>query len=113
MTANSATWTRGATSSCGGRWRRSTTTGCAGRPGCVRAYIGKACGHSTAQISRLIRQQVETGAIVDRQPLGPQGAPEPDGEPGFLQVDTVHLGDRDGRKGCTSWTSDRLRSAVT
>ena len=35
--------------------------------GCVRAYIGKACGFSAAQISRLIRQQAETGAVVDRR----------------------------------------------
>ena len=26
-------------------------------------------------------------------------APEPNGRPGFVRVDTVHLGDRDGRKG--------------
>ena len=152
--------------------------------GCVRAYIGKACGFSAAQISRLIRQQAETGAVVDRRArnsgrpfeqvyapadirllaevdeafggmsglatceilrrardvhdarferladvsrshlynlratrtyrtkrttwektrpspvaIGVRKAPEPNGRPGFLRVDTVHLGDRDGRKG--------------
>ena len=153
--------------------------------GCVRAYIGKACGFSAAQISRLIRQQAETGAVVDRRArnsgrpfetvyaaadirllaevdeafggmsglatceilrrardvhgdarferladvsrshlynlratrtyrtkrttwaktrpspvaIGVRKAPEPNGQPGFLRVDTVHLGDRDGRKG--------------
>ena len=35
--------------------------------GCVRAYIGKARGFSAAQISRLIRQQAETGAVADRR----------------------------------------------
>ena len=153
--------------------------------GCVRAYIGKACGFSAAQISRLIRQQAETGAVADRRArnsgrpfetvyaaadirllaevdeafggmsglatceilrrardvhgdarferladvsrshlynlratrtyrtkrttwertrpspvaIGVRKAPEPNGQPGFLRVDTVHLGDRDGRKG--------------
>ena len=27
-------------------------------------------------------------------------APEPTGRPGFVRVDTVHLGDKDGRKAC-------------
>ena len=153
--------------------------------GCLRAYLGKACGFSPAQISRLIRQQVETGVVEDRRArnsgrpfetrytpadirllaevdeafggmsglatceilrrardvhgdarferladvsrshlynlratrtyrtkrttwaktrpspvaIGVRKAPEPNGQPGFLRVDTVHLGDRDGRKG--------------
>ena len=33
----------------------------------VRAYIGKVCGFSPAQISRLLRQQAETGAVEDRR----------------------------------------------
>ena len=153
--------------------------------GCVRAYIGKACGFSAAQISRLIRQQAETGAVVDRRArnsgrpfetvyaaadirllaevdeafggmsglatceilrrardvhgdarferladvsrshlynlratrtyrtkrttwaktrpspvaIGVRKAPEPNGQPGFLRVDTVHLGDRGRAQG--------------
>ena len=153
--------------------------------GCVRAYIRKVCGFSPAQITRLIRQQAETGAVEDRRGrnsgrpfetvygpadirllaevdeafMGMSGlatceilrrqfevhgdarferlaglsrshlynlratrtyrtkrttwnrtrpspvaiavrkAPEPNGRPGFLRVDTVHLGDKDGRKG--------------
>ena len=35
--------------------------------GCVRAYIGKACGVSLAQTSRLVRQQAETGVVADRR----------------------------------------------
>ena len=35
--------------------------------GCVRAYIGKACGVSPAQTSRLVRQQAETGVVADRR----------------------------------------------
>ena len=35
--------------------------------GCVRAYIGKVCGFSAAQTTRLIRQQAETGVVVDRR----------------------------------------------
>ena len=153
--------------------------------GCARAYIRKACGLSPAQITRLIRQQAETGAVEDRRGrnsgrpfetvYGPadirllaevdeafegmsglatceilrrqfavhgdvrferlaglsrshlynlrasrtyrtkrttwektrpspaaiavRKAPEPNGRPGFLRVDTVHTGDKDGRKG--------------
>ncbi len=40
--------------------------GRAGR-GCVRAYIGKAYGYSPAPVTRLIWQQAETGAVVDRR----------------------------------------------
>ncbi len=153
--------------------------------GRVRAYIGKACGFSPARISRLIRQQAETGVVADRRArnsgrpfetvytpadirllaevdeafggmsglatceilrrqfevhgdarferladvsrshvynlrasrtcrtrrttwektrpspvaIGVRKAPEPNGRPGFPRVDTVHMGDRDGRKG--------------
>ena len=35
--------------------------------GLVRAYIRKVCGFSPAQITRLIRQQAETGAVEDRR----------------------------------------------
>ena len=31
--------------------------------------------------------------------VGLRKAPEPDGQPGFLRVDTVHQGDRNGVKG--------------
>ena len=153
--------------------------------GCVRAYLGKVCGFSPAQITRLIRQQVDTGVVEDRRArnsgrsfervytaadirlvadmdeafggmsglatcellrrafevhgdrsferlarlsrshlynlrasrtyrtkrmrwektraspvaIAVRKAPEPNGRPGFVRVDTVHLGDRDGRKG--------------
>ena len=33
----------------------------------VRAYIGKVCGFSPAQTSRLLRQHAETGAVEDRR----------------------------------------------
>jgi transposase InsO family protein len=32
-------------------------------------------------------------------PIGQRRKPQPRGEPGFLRIDTVHQGDRDGRKG--------------
>ena len=35
--------------------------------GCGRAYIGKVCEFSPAQISRLLRQQAETGVVEDRR----------------------------------------------
>ena len=153
--------------------------------GCVRAYIGKVCGFSPAQITRLVRQQAQTGVVEDRRvrnsgrafervytlpdirllaevdeafggmsalatcevlrrefevhgdarferlaglsrshvynlrasrtyrtkrtrrektrpspvAIAVRKAPEPTGRPGFVRVDTVHLGDKDGRKG--------------
>ena len=148
---------------------------------CGRAYVGKMCGFSPAQIGRLLRQQAETGVVEDRRvrnsgrpfetvytpadirllavadeafggmsglatceilrhefevhgdarferlagisrlhvynlcasrsyrtrrttwdipvAVAVRKAPEPNGRPGFLRVDTVHLGDKDGRKG--------------
>ena len=35
--------------------------------GRVRAYIGEVCGFSPAQITGLVRQQAETGAVEDRR----------------------------------------------
>ena len=153
--------------------------------GIVRVCIGKVCGFSPAQISRLLRQQAETGVVEDRRgrnsgrafatvytpadirllavvdgayggmsalatreiprrehevhgdarferlagvsrshtynlrasrayrtkrttwektrpspvAVAVRKAPEPNGRPGFLRVDTVHLGDKYGRKG--------------
>ena len=153
--------------------------------GCVRAYIGKVCGFSPAQITRLVRQQAQTGVVEDRRTrnsgrafervytmsdirllaevdeafggmsalatcevlrrefevhgdprferlaglsrshlynlrasrtyrtkrmvwdntrpspvaIAVRKAPQPNGRPGFVRVDTVHLGDKDARKG--------------
>jgi len=36
--------------------------------------------------------------------IGERRAPRPEGRAGFLRVDTVHQGDRDGVKGCTTST---------
>lgn len=39
--------------------------------------------------------------------IGERRTPEPQGRPGYLRVDTVHQGDRDGVRGCitsTRWT---------
>ena len=32
-------------------------------------------------------------------PIGERRCPKPEGQPGYLRVDTVHQGDRDGKKG--------------
>lgn len=46
-----------------------------------------------------------TGRLTFRKPrptpvaIGFRRKPRPDGKPGFLSVNTVHLGDRDGEKG--------------
>ena len=48
--------------------------------------------------------------------IGLRQAPEPEGRPGHVRVDTVHQGDRDGVKGIyliNLVETDRLRSAVT
>ena len=35
--------------------------------------------------------------------IGERRRPDPQGQPGFLRVDTVHQGDRDGVKGAMPW----------
>ena len=160
---------------------------CLGRAerGLIRRYIGKVCGFSASQITRLIRQQAQTGRVEDRREwnsgrrferryrfndirllaevdeafgqmsglatcevlrreyrvhkdsrfvrlatlsrshlynlrrsrtyqskrrvwsktrgssaaIAVRKAPEPNGRPGYIRVDTVHQGDQDGRKG--------------
>ena len=43
--------------------------------------------------------------------IGVRKAPEPNGRPGFPRVDTVHMGDRDGRKGvCVVNVVDEVRA---
>ena len=51
--------------------------------------------------SRTYRTQrtVVTGTKATSVSVGARRAPQPDGRPGFLRVDTVHQGDRDGAKG--------------
>ncbi|MYA12331.1 MAG: integrase, partial [Gemmatimonadetes bacterium] len=49
------------------------------------------------------RREYRTGRLTFRKtrptpvPFGVRRKPRPDGQPGFLRVDTVHLGDRGGR----------------
>ena len=48
--------------------------------------------------------------------IGERRRPDPGGKPGYLRVDTVHQGDRNGVKGVYDinlYRPDRLRSAVT
>lgn len=35
--------------------------------GLIRRYIGKVCGFSVSQVTRLIRQQAQTGRVEDRR----------------------------------------------
>ncbi len=51
--------------------------------------------------SRTYRRQrtVVEGTRATTVAVGERRAPQPDGRPGFLRVDTVHQGDRDGAKG--------------
>ena len=50
-------------------------------------------------------REYRTGRLTFRKtrptpvPIGIRRKPQPDGQPGFLRVDTVHLGDRGGNKG--------------
>ena len=43
-----------------------TRLGRTGR-GCARAQLGKVCGFSPAQITPLVRQQMDTGGVEDRR----------------------------------------------
>jgi transposase InsO family protein len=61
---------------------------------------------SVAQIYRLRRSagyrkqhMVYQGTRAVRVAIGERRAPQPQGQPGYLRVDTVHQGDRDGVKG--------------
>ena len=45
------------------------------------------------------RRTVVEGTKATTVSVGERRAPQPDGMPGFLRVDTVHQGDRDGAKG--------------
>ena len=106
--------------------------------GSIRAYLMKMTGKSESQVTRLIRQYLDTGRIRDRRgavdhafhrryakadigllaevdealdqltfkktrgtgvSIGERRKPKPKGRPGFLRVDTVHQGDKDGEKG--------------
>jgi len=53
---------------------------------------------------RTTRSYVQNALTVEKTqsvnvPIGIRRKPEPNGEPGFIRVDTVHQGDRDGKKG--------------
>lgn len=53
---------------------------------------------------RTTRSYVQNALTVEKTksvnvPIGIRRKPEPNGEPGFIRVDTVHQGDKDGRKG--------------
>lgn len=61
---------------------------------------------SVAQLYRLRRTRTYRARRVVYQPtrptpvaIGERRRPQPDGRPGYLRVDTVHQGDRDGDKG--------------
>ena len=62
------------------------------------------------------RRTTVEGTKATTVSVGERRAPQPDGLPGFLRVDTVHQGDRDGAKGVyliNLVETDRLRSAAT
>jgi transposase InsO family protein len=61
---------------------------------------------SVAHLYRLRRSRTYRRQRMDYQPtrptavsIGERRAPRPEGRPGYLRVDTVHQGDRDGAKG--------------
>jgi len=62
------------------------------------------CGISVAQIYNLRRHKsyggkrfIPTRPVVSR--IGERTKPQPQGQPGYIRIDTVHQGDREGRKG--------------
>ena len=69
-------------------------------------------GSATYRARRNARSKTRSAAVD----IGLRQAPEPQGLPGHVRVDTVHQGDRDGVKGLyliNLVDTDRLRSAVT
>lgn len=68
--------------------------------------FGQLAGLSVAQLYRLRQSSTYRKRRVAYQPtrpvqvaIGERRRPEPDNRPGYLRVDTVHQGDRDGVKG--------------
>lgn len=66
--------------------------------------FNKICGISVAQIYNLRRSKnYKTKRYTRTRPaiarIGEREKPQPQGQPGFIRVDTVHQGDREGRKG--------------
>ena len=105
--------TRPPTSNCWRRWTRPTFSGPATRKILEREYqqyqqreYERLAGISVAQIYRLRRRSAYrqrrlhfTKTRPTAVSIGERRRPDPQGQPGFLRVDTVHQGDRDGVKG--------------
>ena len=91
--------------------------------GVLRRFLAKSTGLSLPQVERLIRQYRDTGKVRDRRIANSgrafprrylagdirllaevdeaYGQPQPDGQPGYTRVDTVH-----------AWTSSTLATAT-
>ncbi len=63
--------------------------------GISASHIYNLRGSRTYRTQRTVVQGTKSSAVT----VGERRAPQPDGRPGFLRVDTVHQGDRDGAKG--------------
>ena len=63
--------------------------------GISASHIYNLRGSRTYRTQRTVVEGTKATAVA----FGERRAPQPDGLPGFLRVDTVHQGDRDGAKG--------------
>ena len=63
--------------------------------GISASHIYNLRGSRTYRTQRTVVEGTKATAVA----VGERRAPQPDGLPGFLRVDTVHQGDRDGAKG--------------
>ena len=64
-------------------------------PGISASHIHNLRGSRTYRTVRTVVEGTKASAVS----VGVRRAPQPQGMPGFLRVDTVHQGDRDGAKG--------------
>ena len=64
-------------------------------PGLSRSHLYHLRASRTYRMKRTRREKTRASPVA----IAVRKASEPNGRPGFVRVDTVHLGDRDGRKG--------------
>ncbi len=66
--------------------------------GVINAFLRKISGYSRQQLTRLVRQhETPCGQAVKK--LCERRKPKPNGQPGYIRIDTVHQGDQDKQKG--------------
>ncbi len=91
-------------------WFRYLTFYRRGRSRLVLRYLDRVSGYSRQTVTRLVARYRKRGKIqrqcrnfdktrLTRSQIGERRKPNPNGQPGYLRIDTVHPGDLDGSKG--------------